>query len=1219
MEKGLNLIHNLFRRVRHIAVLFLLSLMSFQVSATHLVGGYISYQYISENSSGVKYLITINSYRDCKPNSLGFPTDIDVCVYGKNDLRLVGTYNFPRLSAVKVQPVGRTDCPEATQVCLERAIFQREIVLPKSSFGYYVKWEICCRNTQVNLRNGSDGQPFIGQTYQTIIPPSNLKNSSPVFSDVPVPFICINDTVELNNYAVDPDGDKLVYKLATPWYGASLSNNYPGCSNFYSPPQAIKPADYATGYNGTIPFGANGISKINSTNGVTTFKASMVGNYAVAIDLEEYRNGVLLSSTRLDMQILVINCSPNNKPTIGTSQQAYTIVAGDKLCFDVVGNDKDINQNLTLEGIGDIFTGANGFKGNKATFAKAFGKTGVKSQFCWQTSCNQASDTAYSFTARVLDDGCPSKFTIKNYDIKVLPFTAKVSINGPAQSCQGSKGIVYFFTTTANTQLELQGVTYKIDVVNGTAVSNTNNQVLINWSSSATTGSVTITPTSKFGCPGTPATFNVVLVSAPPAPILLSVDTVCENTARAYSVAFNAGYTYQWWVSNGSILGTSNSNNINITWAAPGKATAKVIQYNANSCPSDTAVLNVWISKPGKNNIIGKKVVCPNSNGMIYKLDSFDKGSSFQWFVSGGVISGSSTGNSITVNWGNPGSGFVKAIEINKFGCKGDTMELDILKDYNLIADVIVGDTDICEFTSGVKYSVLNSPNTVYNWTVSGGTIVSGQGTNQISVDWGASTTGTVSMYETSLDAVNNIQCISNLITRNVNIRLYPTANTINGTNEVCQSNQTGKYSLNGMTGSKYLWTINGDSSNIVGQGSGTIDFSYAKAGTFNLKVIETSQYGCEGQPVTLSVIVHPKPNTSPIVGDSIICSPLATNYTYSVTGLPSSTFKWWVDGGIITNGGAGNSIDVSWTGQQVNTVKVFEVSDFGCPGDTVRLTVFYDNPYLYLNYITVNPPPASDNGMDLYWKLDNAPKYNSQMFIERRKAGSSETFVNVGTVNGSVVSFSEGNMNNDSNAWEYRIKGYDLCGKELLSQIHTNILLTGFKPGPYSVSMDFTPYLGWGSATIRYDLYRVLKNSGEYELIAGNITDFKAAFANGLEYYTQCYRVKATKIGSDTVTWSNDICFNFDPVLFIPDAFSPNSDEFNDLFAVKGGALKTFEIKIYNRWGEKLFEGDNINFTWDGKYKDVDQPQDVYMYYCIYTGFDGKRYSTKGTITLLR
>ncbi len=1211
--------HIVSKRISHIA-LFVIFITCFNTTyGTHLVGGFISYQYVGVGSTGVKYNIRITSYRDCKPESIGFANEIEVCIYKRDNGALLKSETFKINTRKRVDPVGRTDCPEATNVCLEQAIYEKQVILPVSSFGYYVKWEVCCRNTQVNLRNNQDGQPDIGQTYQTVIPPSAVKNSSPFFTEVPVPFICINDTTQLNNYAIDPDGDSLVYKLATPWVGASITTNYPGCSmGNYKAPDPIGPGSYESGYNGNIPFGATGIAQINSQNGISTFLAKKIGNYAVALDLMEYRNGILLSTTRLDLQILVINCTPNNKPTISTTTKSFTLIAGEKLCFNVTAKDKD-NHNITLKGIGDIMTGANGFKGNRATFADAYGKGTVSSQFCWQTSCDQAGDSAYLFTVYAVDDGCPSKFTYVNIRITVKPFTGKVTLTGPPSACQGSLDNLYVIKTTANTAAELVGVTHTVVVTNGSVQNKTSTQLWIKWDKGATQGIIDITPVSQFGCKGTPFKFLVNLIPAPPTPVLQSIDTVCENTSKIYSVTPTAGFTYRWWVNNASVLGSFTSNSINITWGAPGKAQAKFVQYNQNNCPSDTVYLNVWISKPQTPDILGRKSVCPNAKNVKYSVASIDYGSTYQWFVMGGVINGSSGSNSINVNWGNQGTGYVKVLEINRFGCKGDTVTLPVTKTYNLVADTIVGDTDICEFSVNQVFFVPFTAGSTYNWSISGGTIISGQGTNSIIVDWGASGSGNISMYETSYDSVNNLPCISNLMSWPVNIRPYPVANLINGVLEVCQLTGSGTYTINGYPNSKYVWTINNDTSNIKGQGTNSIQISYDNEGTFNIRVIETSEYGCEGQPVSATLIVHPKPRTTPILGDSVICSPFLTNYKYTTTGFATSKFYWFIDGGTTTTPGNVDNTTVNWSGKQLNSIKVLEISDFGCLGDTIKLEVFYDNPSLYLNYLTVNPPPRGDDGIDLYWTLINAPRYNKQFFIERRKAGTTDGFVNVGTVNGNAVTFNHGNIFTDSNAWEYRVKGFDLCGKEIITSAHTNILLQGRKTSGYDVTMSFTPYFGWGSGTITYDLYRMLKNTTQYELYEPNITSFNASYSNGLEYYTQCYRVKATKAGTDTVTWSNDICFNFDPIIFIPDAFSPNNDDYNEQFFVKGGALKTVEFKIYNRWGEKLFEGWDINARWDGTYKGHDQPQGVYMYYCYYTGFDGRKYSTKGTITLLR
>lgn len=1206
------------KRIVYILLLSLFVLFTTKANATHLVGGFISYQYVGKGSFGTRYIITITAYRDCNRDNLELAQEIDVCIYNRSNGSNYTKITFDRTSLNKVLPVGRTDCPEVSNACLERGIYRKEINLPNSNFGYYVKYEVCCRNVQVNLKNNSDGDPYIGQTYEAIIPPTSVVNSSPFFTDVPVPFMCVNDTTEINNYAVDADGDSLVYRLATPWYGASLANNFPGCTDFYSPPQSIDPSDYVTGYNGQKPFGNTGLSLINSQNGVTTFLAKQVGNYATALDVIEYRNGEEISRTRLDLQILVLNCTPNNKPFITNSSKSVSIVAGEKICIDISAKDVD-NHFITMKGIGNMLTGANGFTGTKATFSNATGKGLVTSQFCWQTDCDQAQNQPYLLTIQAIDDGCPSKSSLTNFSFTVRPFSGKATVSGPNVICQGSKNIIYTLTPSASTPGELTGMVHNITVNNGTLISRTGNQLTIEWNSNATSGSILVETVSQYGCKGPSTLFVANLTPAPAKPVLTPIDTICTGTNKNYSIASTNGYTYRWWATNGTINGSNTSNSVNVTWsAAPGKAVLKVVQYNQNGCASDTAFVAVWISKPLTSPILGTKTICPNSKGISYSVGITGPGSTYKWFVSGGTIV-SQNKNEVIVNWGNEGQGMVKVIEVNRLGCPGDTVYLPVNKTYFLIGETIKGDTSLCEFSQGQIYDVIYTKNSEYHWSISGGVIVSGQLTNAITVNWGQAGTGSLTMYETSYDSVNFRQCISNPTTRIINLRPYPTARTIEGDFEVCQLTGSGQYTIKGFPNSTYLWSINGNSTGITGQGTNTITYTYLNAGSFTISVIETSEFGCAGPLIDTVLIVHPKPTTTPILGDSIICYPQLTNYNYTTSGFANSDFYWFVNGGTPVAPSNTTNITINWNGQQLNTIKVLEISEFGCPGDTMKLDVFYDNPFVYLNYITVNPPPAGDNGIDLFWELKNAPRYNSSIFIERREAGSTGSFVNVGTVAGTQLTFNHSNINTDLNAWEYRVKGFDLCGQPLYTNIHTNILLTGKKVNGYEVQMDFTPYIGWGNSQIRYDVYRQLKNSSGYELYEANVSDFNIFYANGLEHYTQCYRIKATKVGSDTATWSNEICFDFEPVLYIPNAFSPNDDDNNNNFIMKGGALKSVEINVYNRWGEKLFVGNSLDARWDGTYKGRDQPQDVYIYYCTYTGFDGRKYSTKGTITLLR
>ena len=260
------------------------------------------------------------------------------------------------------------------------------------------------------------------------------------------------------------------------------------------------------------------------------------------------------------------------------------------------------------------------------------------------------------------------------------------------------------------------------------------NQISVNWNRGASTGSITIRAISKFGCLGEPFTYNVTLVASPPKPVVKNIDTVCENSSAIYSTPVTTGFTYKWFVTNGSIFGSSTGNSVNIVWGAPGKANAYLVQFNQNGCPSDTAVVDVWISKPAIPSIIGKQSICPNAKGLVYTVTTASIGSSFNWFVSGGSIVGSTSSKSITINWGNPGVGFVKVIETNRFGCSSDTGYYPVDKSYNLNAEFIQGDTDVCEFTKAQLFTVIFAPNTTYNWTVTGGTLVSGQGTDRKSV-----------------------------------------------------------------------------------------------------------------------------------------------------------------------------------------------------------------------------------------------------------------------------------------------------------------------------------------------------------------------------------------------------------------------------------------------------------------------------------------------------
>ncbi|HLC83143.1 MAG TPA: gliding motility-associated C-terminal domain-containing protein, partial [Bacteroidia bacterium] len=86
------------------------------------------------------------------------------------------------------------------------------------------------------------------------------------------------------------------------------------------------------------------------------------------------------------------------------------------------------------------------------------------------------------------------------------------------------------------------------------------------------------------------------------------------------------------------------------------------------------------------------------------------------------------------------------------------------------------------------------------------------------------------------------------------------------------------------------------------------------------------------------------------------------------------------------------------------------------------------------------------------------------------------------------------------------------------------------------------------------------------------------------------------------------------------------NGDGENDMFYVYGGPFKEIEFRIYNNWGELIFEstdattcGNHTCAGWDGKRKGIDQALGVYVYTVIGITEDDKEHKISGDVTLLR
>ncbi|MFN0037381.1 MAG: gliding motility-associated C-terminal domain-containing protein, partial [Saprospiraceae bacterium] len=103
-----------------------------------------------------------------------------------------------------------------------------------------------------------------------------------------------------------------------------------------------------------------------------------------------------------------------------------------------------------------------------------------------------------------------------------------------------------------------------------------------------------------------------------------------------------------------------------------------------------------------------------------------------------------------------------------------------------------------------------------------------------------------------------------------------------------------------------------------------------------------------------------------------------------------------------------------------------------------------------------------------------------------------------------------------------------------------------------------------------------------------------------------------------DTVEYRIFVCDK--SLVHIPNAFTPNGDGSNDLFRVvpHEGAEVVFSLRVYDRWGQKLYEGAGPNAQWDGRIGDKLAPSDVYVWVLEYE-CGGQRHVESKDVTLLR
>lgn len=211
-----------------------------------------------------------------------------------------------------------------------------------------------------------------------------------------------------------------------------------------------------------------------------------------------------------------------------------------------------------------------------------------------------------------------------------------------------------------------------------------------------------------------------------------------------------------------------------------------------------------------------------------------------------------------------------------------------------------------------------------------------------------------------------------------------------------------------------------------------------------------------------------------------------------------------------------------------------------------------------------------------------------------------------------------------------YKIQTTDSCDNDVESGVARTMHLSG-RPRP-----NFENVIRWNPFEIEHgtiDEYRLYRlENGMWNFILSVppsnsqiiIDDDISNFYQGDGLF--CYRVEAWGTlnfpdGSSRsfISSSNEDCINQIPIIHVPNAIIPEGD--NRIFkpVISFYKKSSYIMLIFNRWGQKIFESDNIDIGWDGRHNNEIVSQGVYTYLIQVLGVSGKAISRKGTVMVIR
>jgi len=359
-----------------LAILFIGSL---QVEAAHISGGDITYLCTGGNN----YDVTLNLYRDCT----GAPMDPQDINFVSDCGDQFSFLNVPISSSSEVSQLCpaqllNSTCNGGTLPGIEIYQYTVSVALPPCD-SWTMSWDICCRNTSLNVV-GTSGI-YIEATLNNATAPCN---SSPAFTDQTIPYVCLGQPVSYGFSVTEPDGNIVEYSLISARLAA------PGPFN----------VNYVVPNSGPVPYPG---LVIDTVTGVVKFTPTAIGTIIVVVQIDEYNsNGDLIGTIIKDMIFVVIVCTNqvpidqgiSNLVGLASANGFYEvdICEGGYFCFDVEFIDADAGDILTITStVTALLPGAT---------LTVSGTNPATATFCWTALAGYGTVTIPLVAE---DDACP--------------------------------------------------------------------------------------------------------------------------------------------------------------------------------------------------------------------------------------------------------------------------------------------------------------------------------------------------------------------------------------------------------------------------------------------------------------------------------------------------------------------------------------------------------------------------------------------------------------------------------------------------------------------------------------------------------------------------------------------------------------------------------------------------------------------------------------------